>query len=54
MWGSETEADKCHWVKLGAVEEEHIMNAIGGGYVPPDKRNFSFISGKGKRTSRYP
>ena len=53
MWGSETEADKGRWVKLEAVEEEEILNAIGGEYVPPDRRNFSFISAKkGKKKKR--
>ena len=53
MWGSETEADQGRWVKLEAVEEEEILNAIGGEYVPPDRRNFSFISAKkGKKKKR--
>ena len=34
MWGSETGRDKGHWVKLEAVEEEQILNAIGGEHVP--------------------
>ncbi|KAF9643593.1 hypothetical protein BDM02DRAFT_3151454 [Thelephora ganbajun] len=48
MWGSETEADKGRWVPLESFEEEQILNAIGGEYVPPGKRNFRFIVGKTK------
>ena len=52
IWGSETEADEGRWVKLEAVEEA-ILNAIGGEYVRPDRRNFSFISAKkGKKKKR--
>jgi len=43
MWGSETEADKGRWVQLETSEEEHILEAIGEEYVPPDRRNLRFI-----------
>jgi len=46
MWGSETEADKGRWVQLETFEEEQILDAVGGEYVPPSKRNFRFIVGK--------
>jgi len=52
MRGSGTEADKGRWVKVEAVEEEQILNAIGGEYVPPDKRNFGFISAKKGKKKR--
>lgn len=46
IWGSETEADRGRWVRVEATGEEEILNAIGGEYVPPNKRNFGFITGK--------
>ena len=46
MWGSETEADEGRWVQLETPREEEIMDAIGGEYVPPNKRNFRFMVGK--------
>jgi len=46
MWGSETEADGGRWIRLESLEEEQILNAIGGEYVPPNKRNFRFIAGR--------
>ena len=48
MWGSETKADKGRWVQLETIEEEQVLNAIGGEYVPPSRRNFGFIVGKRK------
>ena len=44
MWGSETQADKGRWVQLETVEEEQVLAAIGEEYVPPEKRNFRFIT----------
>ena len=48
IWGSETEADKGRWVQLETTEEEQVLNAIGVDYVPPNKRNFRFLTGKVK------
>ena len=48
LWGSETEADEGRWVQLETPDEEQVLNAIGGEYVPPEKRNFRFIVGKKK------
>lgn len=47
MWGSETKADKGRWIRLDSTDEERILNAIGGEYVPPNKRNFGFIMERG-------
>lgn len=38
IWGSKTEADKGRWVRF-EYEEEQILNAIMGEYVPPNKRD---------------
>jgi len=48
IWGSETEEDKGRWVRLETLEEEQILNTIGGEYVPPKRRNFRFIEGKAR------
>jgi len=48
MWGAETEEGKGRWVHLETFEEEQILDAIGVGYVPPERRNFRFIASRKK------
>ena len=48
MWGSEAEMDEGRWVQLDTLEEEQILNVIGGDYVPLDKRNFRFVMGQAR------
>lgn len=46
--GSETGVDEERWVRFDTLEEEQILNAIGGEYIPPDKRNLRFIMGQAR------
>ena len=54
MWGSETEADEGRWVRIKAIDEEKILDAIGKEYVPPDQRNMRLMTGKPKPKKRGP
>jgi DNA polymerase/3'-5' exonuclease PolX len=38
--------DKGRWIQLDSSEEEQILERIGVEYIPPERRNLSFIVGK--------
>ena len=43
---------KGHWQLIKAETEEEVLSELGVEWIPPEKRNFSFILGKKAKTSK--